>query len=124
MSMLTKWVWLQVCQSNITIFFKQKKPEKTESETDPDRKPTFAQKTELDPDRSQKVKTAGLYLLCRQHLLFFIFRSQDVQDKVRKEIFEVIGQDCQPSLADMVNMPYTTATIMEIQRLGDVGKES
>jgi hypothetical protein len=55
---------------------------------------------------------------------FILFRSQDVQDKVRKEIFEVIGQDCQPSLADMVNMPYTTATIMEIQRLGDVGKES
>jgi hypothetical protein len=32
-----------------------------ETETDPDRKPTFAQKTDPDPDQSQKVKTAGLY---------------------------------------------------------------
>jgi hypothetical protein len=36
----------------------RKKPKKTV--TDPDRKPTFAQKPEPDPDRSQKVKTAGL----------------------------------------------------------------
>jgi hypothetical protein len=48
----------------------KKNPEKTrkkkitffnpETETDPDRKPTFAQKTEPDPDRSPKVKPAGL----------------------------------------------------------------
>jgi hypothetical protein len=31
------------------------------TETDPDRKPTFAQKTDPDPDRSQKVNPAGLY---------------------------------------------------------------
>jgi hypothetical protein len=28
--------------------------EKTETETDPDQKPTFEQKTDPDPDRSQK----------------------------------------------------------------------
>jgi hypothetical protein len=43
----------------------EKKPKKTKTffnpktETDPDRKPTCAQKTEPNPDRSQKVKTAG-----------------------------------------------------------------
>jgi hypothetical protein len=31
-----------------------------ETETDPDQKPTFKQKTDPDPDRSRKVKTAGL----------------------------------------------------------------
>jgi hypothetical protein len=40
-----------------TFFFK---PKNTKTETDPDRKPTFAQKTDPDPNRSQKVKTAGL----------------------------------------------------------------
>jgi hypothetical protein len=32
-----------------------------ETETDPDRKPTLQQKTEPDPDRSQKVNPAVLY---------------------------------------------------------------
>jgi hypothetical protein len=32
-----------------------------ETETDPDQKPTFEQKTDSDPDRSQKVNPAGLY---------------------------------------------------------------
>jgi hypothetical protein len=41
------------------IFF-LKNLKKTENETDPDRKPTFAQKTEPDPNQSQKVKTAVL----------------------------------------------------------------
>jgi cytochrome P450 family 2 subfamily U polypeptide 1 len=34
----------------------------------------------------------------------------------------VIGEDCQPSLTDRVNLPYTNATIMEIQRMGDIGE--
>jgi hypothetical protein len=40
---------------------KPKKPKKNETETDPDRKPTFEQETDPDPDRSQKVKPAGIY---------------------------------------------------------------
>jgi hypothetical protein len=32
-----------------------------ETETDPDQKPTFEQKMDPDPDRSQKVNPAGLY---------------------------------------------------------------
>jgi hypothetical protein len=32
----------------------------SQTETDPDRKPTFEQKTDPDPDRSQKVNPAGL----------------------------------------------------------------
>jgi hypothetical protein len=45
-------------QKDKIMFFSVKQPK---TETDPDRKPTFAQKTDPDPDRSQKVKPAGLY---------------------------------------------------------------
>jgi hypothetical protein len=39
-----------------------------ETETDPDRKPTFEQKTDPDPDQSQKVNPAGLYYVVGRHL--------------------------------------------------------
>jgi hypothetical protein len=45
-------------------FFFPKKPTtffNPETETDPDRKPTFEQKTDPDPDQCQKVNPAGLY---------------------------------------------------------------
>ena len=48
--------------------------------------------------------------------------NQDVQDKFRREIFEVIGHDKQPSLSERVNMPYTEATILELQRHAIIGK--
>jgi hypothetical protein len=54
-----------------------------ETETDPDRKPTFAQKTEPDPNRSQKVKPAGLYQILYYmytyitiHLMYFSITLQ------------------------------------------------
>ena len=48
--------------------------------------------------------------------------NQDVQDELRKEIFEVIGKEKQPSLSDRIKMPYTEATILEIQRQAIIGK--
>jgi hypothetical protein len=48
----------------MSIREKKKKKKTTfffpETETDPDRKPTFKQKTDPDPDRPQKVNSAGL----------------------------------------------------------------
>jgi hypothetical protein len=43
------------------VFFeKTGKDRNRKTETDPDRKPTFQQKNDPDPDRSQKVNPAGL----------------------------------------------------------------
>ena len=52
----------------------------------------------------------------------FSHSNQDVQDKVRREIGEVIGLERQPLLADRKQMPYTEATIEEITRCADVSK--
>ena len=43
----------------------------------------------------------------------------DVQAKVQKEIKEVLGHQCLPSMHHCTNMPYTQATILEIQRVAD-----
>ncbi|CAH1775796.1 unnamed protein product [Owenia fusiformis] len=40
----------------------------------------------------------------------------DVQTKVRSEIHRVVGKERLPSMHDKVNMPYTEATLVEIQR--------
>ena len=39
-----------------------------------------------------------------------------------KEIFEVFGKEKQPALSERINMPYTEATILEIQRQAIFGK--
>ena len=49
------------------------------------------------------------------------FKSQIVAFKARQEIFEVLGKDRQARLSDRERLPYTEATIMEIQRAGNVG---
>lgn len=49
-------------------------------------------------------------------LLFMIFHPQ-IQTKVQQEIDEIL-QGRQPSLADRGRLPYTEATLQEIQRLG------
>ena len=41
--------------------------------------------------------------------------------KARQEIFDVLGKDRQAKLSDRERLPYTEATIMEIQRAGNVG---
>ncbi|XP_008842003.1 cytochrome P450 2U1 [Nannospalax galili] len=49
--------------------------------------------------------------------LLYMALNPDVQKKVHEEIESVIGCDRAPSLMDKARMPYTEATIMEVQRL-------
>ena len=44
------------------------------------------------------------------------FSNQSIQEKIRQEIYEVIGKERQPSLSDRHQMHYTEATLLEIQR--------
>ena len=44
----------------------------------------------------------------------------DIQEKVAKEIDEVIGQDRLPTLDDRGSLPYTQAAMLETMRYGTV----
>ncbi|XP_019355655.1 cytochrome P450 2U1 isoform X2 [Alligator mississippiensis] len=49
--------------------------------------------------------------------LLYMSLYPEVQEKVHAEISAVIGPDQAPSLADKAKMPFTEATIMEVQRM-------
>ncbi|XP_053559500.1 cytochrome P450 2U1 [Bombina bombina] len=49
--------------------------------------------------------------------LLYMCHHTDVQEKVQAEIDAVIGRDRPPSLTDKAQMPFTEATIMEVQRM-------
>jgi hypothetical protein len=51
----------------------------------------------------------------------FKTREPVVQEKVRQEIDNVIGHDRSAKLTDREYMPFTEVTIMEIQRMGNIG---
>ena len=50
----------------------------------------------------------------------FMIRHPDVQDKMRKEINDVIGTSRFPSLEDKPNLPYCEAVIHETLRVGAI----
>ncbi|GMT23070.1 hypothetical protein PFISCL1PPCAC_14367, partial [Pristionchus fissidentatus] len=55
----------------------------------------------------------------RWAMLFFA-SNQQVQDKLREEILSVIGTDRLPTMADQVQMPYTRACVLEVQRRANI----
>ncbi|PAV74679.1 hypothetical protein WR25_19461 [Diploscapter pachys] len=48
--------------------------------------------------------------------MLYMAKYQEVQDKVRKEIYDAYGTDKLPTTDHKLQMPYTVATIHEIQR--------
>ncbi|XP_030594643.1 cytochrome P450 2U1 [Archocentrus centrarchus] len=49
--------------------------------------------------------------------LLYMVIYPDIQDKVQAEIDEVVGKHRVPSLTDKGSLPFTEATIMEVQRM-------
>ncbi|XP_037546340.1 cytochrome P450 2U1 [Nematolebias whitei] len=52
--------------------------------------------------------------------LLYLALHPDIQDKVHAEIAAVVGRRRPPSLTDKGSLPFTEATIMEVQRLAAV----
>ena len=55
--------------------------------------------------------------------VLYMILYPDIQAKIHAEIDEVIG-DKEPSMEDKPNLPYTEASIMEIQRLGSIAGQA
>ncbi|VDM40582.1 unnamed protein product [Toxocara canis] len=55
----------------------------------------------------------------RWAILLMVTHS-DVQEKMREEIFGVVGKERYACMADKVNMPYCSAVIMEVQRVANI----
>uniref|UniRef100_T1JMZ1 Cytochrome P450 n=1 Tax=Strigamia maritima TaxID=126957 RepID=T1JMZ1_STRMM len=52
-----------------------------------------------------------------QWALLYLTKYPNVQTKLQKEIDDVIGKERQPSMTDQKLMPYTQATILELNRI-------
>ncbi|GMT22391.1 hypothetical protein PFISCL1PPCAC_13688 [Pristionchus fissidentatus] len=52
--------------------------------------------------------------------MLFLAAHPEAQEKLRTEIHEKIGKDRIAAMSDKANMPYTSATINEIQRCGNI----
>ncbi|XP_026101272.1 cytochrome P450 2M1 [Carassius auratus] len=55
-----------------------------------------------------------------RHALLLMMKHPDIQERVQKEIDEIVGQDHWPSIENRQNLPYTDAVIHEIQRHMDL----
>ncbi|KAG1657270.1 Cytochrome P450 2C2 [Nymphon striatum] len=56
--------------------------------------------------------------------LLYMVRHPEIQEKVRKEIDEVVGTERYPQMEDKSNLPYTTAALQEAERLGSAIAQS
>ncbi|XP_073731688.1 cytochrome P450 2B4 [Misgurnus anguillicaudatus] len=52
--------------------------------------------------------------------LIFLIDNPDVQERCHKEIVQVLGYDRRPSMDDRDKLPYTYATVHEIQRCANI----
>ncbi|XP_073731647.1 cytochrome P450 2B15-like [Misgurnus anguillicaudatus] len=53
--------------------------------------------------------------------LIFFMENPDVQERCHKEIVQMLGYDRLPSMDDRDKLPYTYATVHEIQRFANIG---
>ncbi|XP_071807128.1 cytochrome P450 2J2-like [Asterias amurensis] len=52
--------------------------------------------------------------------LLHLMSRPDIQQRVQQELDSVVGRDRLPSVSDKPNLPYTMATLMELQRIGNI----
>ncbi|KAK4873499.1 hypothetical protein RN001_015528 [Aquatica leii] len=52
--------------------------------------------------------------------MLYMLKYPNVQKKVQDEIDDVVGRNRWPTMQDKINMPYTEAVLMEIQRIANV----
>ncbi|XP_041483984.1 cytochrome P450 2U1-like [Lytechinus variegatus] len=52
--------------------------------------------------------------------LMYMVLHRDVQEKIHKELDDVVGRNRLPRLTDRPNLPYTEATLLEIQRFASI----
>ncbi|XP_056590041.1 cytochrome P450 2B4-like [Triplophysa dalaica] len=52
--------------------------------------------------------------------LIFLMENPEVQERCHEEIVQVLGYDGQPSMDDRDKLPYTQATVHEIQRCANI----
>ncbi|XP_072016157.1 cytochrome P450 2U1-like [Amphiura filiformis] len=52
--------------------------------------------------------------------LLYMMLNPNIQSRVQQELDNVVGRDCVVSLKDRQNLPYTEATIMEVQRVTSI----
>lgn len=67
--------------------------------------------------QGNEIEMMSSHILCIFFYFFFYFSHSLWIEKVHAEIEAVLGRDKVPSLVHKAQMPFTEATIMEVQRM-------